>query len=186
MPTMNTNAILVGLLYGALTGIINVVFSQKSQIEAYASANPRLAAIGKLLRAIGFDPQNFWAFLTLIFAKVLPAAQRSDSPIAIREEAKAEAKALAADQADETVHIIPPSGPSSAALILVVAFSWHTQACSAAKSLPCDEAQLSAIDAGYIAETLAACRAYPDKDSCPAWPALRDKHAADLRKACPQ
>ncbi len=52
---------------------------------------------------------------------------------------------------------------------------------------PCDESKLRAVDADYVAAVATACVPdYPDKESCPAWPALRDKHREDLRKVCPQ
>jgi hypothetical protein len=52
--------------------------------------------------------------------------------------------------------------------------------------LPCDEAKLSAIDAAYVANVMAACVTYDAKESCPEWPSLRALHKADLLKACPQ
>lgn len=120
MPTVNLNAILVGVAYAALTGVFNLVLANKSQIEVWATANPRLAALFKFTRAIGFDPWALFASMTLLFAKKLPAAQRADSPVAVR--------------AEETVRIIPSRRPGPpfppAAALLLLAFVAHSQACA--------------------------------------------------------
>ncbi len=61
-----------------------------------------------------------------------------------------------------------------------------TGACDPRKP-PCDETKLRAVDTDYATAVATQClRDYPDKESCPAWPALRDKHREDLRKVCPQ
>ncbi len=91
---------------------------------------------------------------------------------------------------EDTARINPPlpqnriGRPPGFLILLVAGLAMHQQSCSAAKSLPCDESKLAAIDAAYVADTLAACRTYPDKESCPAWPALRDQHSSDLKAAC--
>ncbi len=87
-----------------LTGIINLAFAYKSQIEAWAEANPRLASLLKFTRALGFDPWNLLSSLKLFAQKKLPDAQKSDSPIAKLEQRKADAKALGIDPKD------PPGG----------------------------------------------------------------------------
>ncbi len=75
MPELNWNAMLAALAYAALTGIFNLIFANKSQINAWCEANPRLAAALKITRALGLDPQHLWAALALVVKKRLPAVQ---------------------------------------------------------------------------------------------------------------
>jgi hypothetical protein len=57
--------------------------------------------------------------------------------------------------------------------------------CPAGARPPCDEAKLRAIDADYVAKVSKAClREYPDKESCPAWPALKVEHKQRLNAEC--
>jgi hypothetical protein len=97
MPELNLNAILAALGYAALTGIFNLIFARKSQIEAWAESKPRLAALLKLTRSVGFDPWNAISALSLFFAKKLPEIQKSDSTIAKLEQRKADEKRLGGD-----------------------------------------------------------------------------------------
>lgn len=41
---------------GFVTGVANLLLSNKSQVELWAETHPKLAAAMKLLRAIGLDP----------------------------------------------------------------------------------------------------------------------------------
>lgn len=92
------------LLWGAVSGVLNLILTRKSQIEAWTSAHPTLAGWSKFLRGVGLDPWALHAWLTLLVSKKLPAAQQADSPIAKAEQRKADAKKLA----DDPVSIIPP------------------------------------------------------------------------------
>lgn len=92
------------LLWGALSGVLNLILTRKSQIEAWVNAHPTLAAWSKFLRSVGFDPWAFHAWLTLLVKKKLPEAQQANSPIAKLEQRKADAKALGVDPRD------PPGG----------------------------------------------------------------------------
>jgi len=122
MPT--TNMILSALAYALLTGFFNLLFSKKTQIEAWCAANPRLAAIGMLMRSVGFDPHNLWAFVTLFVTKKLPAIKLPDSAVVRAEVRKIAAKA----DAEERVQIIP-GGPLL--VLLFLAFAVHQQGCAA-------------------------------------------------------
>lgn len=75
MPQLDWNVILTGLLYAALTGVFNLIFAHKSQINAWAEAHPKLAALLKVTRAIGLDPQHLWAALALFVKGRLPRVQ---------------------------------------------------------------------------------------------------------------
>jgi len=143
MPELNWNVILSGLAYAALTGIFNLVLGRKSQIEAYATANPRLAAILKISRAMGFDPWNVISGLSLAFTKKLPEIQQADSKIAKLEQAKADAKKL---DPDSTVKVVP-GGPL---LMLVCAgmMGMSQQGCSGAQPSP------TCTDAAYRTQLL--------------------------------
>lgn len=125
MPTLDWNTFLAALGYAALTGIFNLIFARKSQIEAWAESRPRLAAVLKLTRSLGFDPWNALSALSLFFAKKLPQVQKSDSVIAQVEQQKASEK-LRADAGDVPVHF----GPLLVLLFLVLTL--HQQGCSAA------------------------------------------------------
>lgn len=114
MPELNWNVILTALLYAALTGILNLVLARKSQVEAWSEAHPKLAAGAKLLRAIGLDPWQIIASLSLFFRSKLPEIQKSDSTIARTEQRKADAKALGDDDRND------PPGDSPAVEVLPV------------------------------------------------------------------
>ena len=150
MPELNWNVILSALAYAALTGIFNLIFARKSQIEAWAESRPRLAALLKLSRSLGFDPWNAISALSLFFAKKLPDVQKSDSPIAKAEQRKADAKRLA----DEPVSIVPPGTPL---LVLLVAglLGLSQQACNR-DARPCSAEDLTS---GPLAAHNAQCAA---------------------------
>lgn len=98
------------MLWGAVSGVLNLMLTRKSQIEAWVNANPRLAAWSKLLRSIGFDPWALHAWATLLVKKKLPEAQQADSDIAKIEQAKAEEKAARKGPPDDpgtTISIMP-------------------------------------------------------------------------------
>lgn len=128
MPTLDWNTVLAALGYAALTGIFNLIFARKSQIEAWAESRPRLAALLKMTRSLGFDPWNALSALSLFFAKKLPQVQKSDSVIAQVEQQKASAKARADAAGDDTVHFGPPL-----LVLLVAGLCLSQQACSSWK-----------------------------------------------------
>jgi hypothetical protein len=95
-----------------LTGIINLAFGYKSQIEAWAESRPYVAGLLKTCRALGFDPWNVLSAIKLFAQKKLPDAQKADSPVARIEQRKADAKALGGppdDGAGGTGDGAPPS-----------------------------------------------------------------------------
>lgn len=69
-------ALLAVVGYGIATGALNLLLARRSQVDAWAESRPRIAAILKLLRAIGFDPWMVVQALSLFFLKRLPAASR--------------------------------------------------------------------------------------------------------------
>ncbi len=77
MPGLES--ILIAASWAVLTGLFNLIFANKSQINSWALSNPRLAAFFKLTRSIGFDPQHFWAFVTLLVKKTLPKVQLEEN-----------------------------------------------------------------------------------------------------------
>lgn len=100
------------LAWGALSGVLNLLLTRKSQIEAWVNVHPRLAAWSKLLRSIGFDPWAAHAWLTLLVKKKLPEAQQADSPIAQLEQRKADAKRLGGgDEPPTGEDPVGPAGP---------------------------------------------------------------------------
>lgn len=158
---MTTNVILSGLAYALLTGIFNAIFAHKSQINEWAAKNPRLAGVMKITRAIGLDPQHLWAAAALIVKGKLPKVQTE--PVV---------------DVDSTSRI----GPLLTLVFLATAI--HQQGC-AAKSLPCDESKLRAVDAEYLIEVGKQCLQYASAAECPALPELRAKHSRDLKAVCP-
>jgi hypothetical protein len=177
------NVLLPLILWGAISGVLNLILTRKSQIETWVNANPRLAAWSKFLRGVGFDPWAVIAWFTLLVKKKLPEAQQSDSPIARLEQRKADAKRLG----DEPVSIIPPIPPLGIFLLLGALTLLTTQSSCATLKPPCDEAKLAAIDASYIAKVSAACLPkYDRKEDCPEFEALRAEHRAELRQECGQ
>ncbi len=201
MPTIDWPVIISGLLYAALTGILNLIFARKSQIADWAEQNPRLAAVMKFTRAIGLDPWALLAAFQLAVSKKLPDAQKNID----------NSKKGPPSDPDTTVSLMPPpaslrapdrsrlhnDAPDEPAemrgdwrrtdwrLQLVFGVLLACMAgCGAASKLPCDESKLRAIDAAYLLEVGKACLSYPDAASCPAYPDLRAKHSRDLHEAC--
>lgn len=72
-----TTYLLPLLIYGAITGLANLLLSHKSQIESYAQAYPKWSGVLKMLRAVGFDPWNFVSAISLWAQKRLPDAQQN-------------------------------------------------------------------------------------------------------------
>jgi hypothetical protein len=110
-----------------LTGIINLAFGYKSQIEAWAESKPRIAGLLKLSRSLGFDPWNALAALLLIAKKKLPDAQKADSAVAKVEQRKADRRRLGL--------VDPPPMPllmlMCFAVLLLLGCSREPQPCSA-------------------------------------------------------
>jgi len=51
---------------------------------------------------------------------------------------------------------------------------------------PCDESKLRAADERYVERVLTVCLPkYPNKESCPEWPALKAEHSRELKEICP-
>lgn len=161
------------LLWGALSGVLNLILTRKSQIETWVNAHPRLAAWSKLLRSIGFDPWAAHAWLTLLGKKRLPEAQQADSPIAKLERRKADDKRLG------PTSIIPPTMLLMLCLVLLVG-------CDPRKP-PCDESKLRAVDLRFVERVTATCLPKYDRaEDCPEYPALKAQHRAELRQECLQ
>lgn len=93
-------AVLPLILWGAVSGVLNLMLTRKSQIEAWVSAHPTLAAWSKFLRSVGFDPWALHAWATLLVKKKLPEAQQADSAVARIEQRKADMKRLGVDKDD--------------------------------------------------------------------------------------
>jgi hypothetical protein len=53
-------------------GLIALVTSRRSQIDAWASAHPRVAGVMKLMRGLGLDPYLLIQGLSLLIRKRLP------------------------------------------------------------------------------------------------------------------
>jgi hypothetical protein len=53
-------------------GLLSLLVSQKSQVDAWAEKNPRVAGFMKLLRSLGIDPWLLVQSLSLIFRSKLP------------------------------------------------------------------------------------------------------------------
>ena len=157
-----------------LTGIINLAFAYKSQIEAWAESNPRLASMLKLSRAIGFDPWNFLSSLKLFAQKKLPDAQKADSPIGKFEQRKADLKRLGVQNDDDPPtgeqpvgrmfpdepEKIPPSLPG-VRLSSFIAIGWMLTGCGAFASQakdPCSEVSWATVSAGCEARIERECR----------------------------
>lgn len=76
MPTIDLKHYGLLLAYAVLTAVINLVFSKRSQIDEWCEANPKLAAVAKLFRAIGVDPWMLAQSAVLFFTSKLPGYQK--------------------------------------------------------------------------------------------------------------
>jgi hypothetical protein len=56
-----------------VAGVFSLILSRRSQIDAWAESNPRIAGVMKLLRGMGIDPWLVVQGLMLIVTKRLPA-----------------------------------------------------------------------------------------------------------------
>lgn len=56
-----------------LLGALSLVASRKSQVDAWAESNPRVAGVMKLFRSLGVDPWMLLQSLSLIVRGRLPA-----------------------------------------------------------------------------------------------------------------
>jgi hypothetical protein len=180
MPEFDSLQSLLGyllplILWGALTGILNLAFTYKSQIEAWVEANPRLAAWAKLSRSVGFDPWAFRAWLLLLIKKRLPDAQKANSAIAKNEQRKADAKRLGPPSGgsgagpsvpfDVEGEKTPPSLPG-ARLVGLALCALLLVGC-ARMADPCSEVSLATVQAGCEVRVEAECKA-GDK-TCPVY-----------------
>jgi hypothetical protein len=58
-----------------VAGLFSLLMSKRSQIDAWAESNPRVAGVMKLLRGLGVDPWLIAQGVMLIVAKRLPATK---------------------------------------------------------------------------------------------------------------
>lgn len=58
-----------------LLGALSLLVSKKSQVDAWAESNPRVAGVMKLFRSLGIDPWMLLQSLSLIVRGKLPAAK---------------------------------------------------------------------------------------------------------------
>jgi hypothetical protein len=61
-------------------GLVSLLLAKRSQIDAWAESNPRLAGTLKLLRALGLDPWMALQSLSLIVRGKLPAKPDAKDP----------------------------------------------------------------------------------------------------------
>ena len=59
-------------LFFIVSALLNLLLSKKTQIDAWAEAQPRLAGILKIGRAIGFDPWGILQGWSLLITGKLP------------------------------------------------------------------------------------------------------------------
>lgn len=99
MPDLNINVLLTFAAYAVITGLLNLLLSERSRVDAWAEAHPKVAALLKLLRGLGLDPWHLIAAALLFFKGKLPSPKPpkddKDPP----------------DDGDATVRIIPPPTP---------------------------------------------------------------------------
>jgi len=161
---LDINTLLAAFAYAVLTGVFNLIFANKSQINEWAAANPRLAGLLKITRALGLDPQHLWAAGALIVKGRLPKVQTD--PVA--------------EKTDDTVRIIP-GGPLL--VLLFLAFAVHQQGCAAPLPIApdvCSKVSLGTIVAGCDAR---ANECVPGDTTCPLY--LECKRAIKTWKDCP-
>ena len=70
---------LVLLAWAALSGLLNLLVSEKSRIDEWSEKRPRLAAMLHLIRGLGIDPWMLLSALSLLVKKQLPSAVKKDS-----------------------------------------------------------------------------------------------------------
>jgi hypothetical protein len=98
------------LLY-LVSGIVSLILANKSQIDGWANANPRLAGILKLMRGLGLDPWLLLQSLSLLILGRLPQKPPQDPPAPPTDEKPV-----------GRVQLIPPRvPPGSAAMIALFA-----------------------------------------------------------------
>lgn len=163
-----------------LTGIINLAFGYRSQIEAWAESKPRIAGFLKMSRSLGFDPWNALAAVKLWLQKKLPDAQKADSPVARVEQRKADAKRVEAMNA----------GPLLV-MVFAVAVLRVLPACSSAPGLeprypgdPCTPDAHTKAKRAYQADVALQCATYDVLDECPFYPKLKADFERKVDEGC--
>lgn len=64
------------LLWNGALGLLNLLLTQRSRIDAWAEAHPKRAAVMKAMRGLGWDPWHLVAAVTLWVKKRLPEGTR--------------------------------------------------------------------------------------------------------------
>lgn len=64
------------LLWNGALGLLNLLLTQRSRIDAWAEAHPKRAAVMKAMRGLGWDPWHLVAAATLWVKRRLPDGTR--------------------------------------------------------------------------------------------------------------
>lgn len=72
MPELNINVLLTFAAYAVITGLLNLLLSERSRVDAWAEAHPRVAGLLKILRGLGLDPWHLVAAASLFAKGKLP------------------------------------------------------------------------------------------------------------------
>lgn len=118
--------------YAVASFLLSLLIARRSQVDAWAESNPRIAGAMKILRGTGIDPWLIAQGLTLVVAGRLPKWLRPPAP---------------ESTGDRPTPTDPPRRPPAGLIgLLLIALG----SCSAAppQGPPCDQATL----AGIVAE----------------------------------
>lgn len=79
MNDLNLNVLLTFAAYAVITGLLNLLLSERSRVDAWAESKPKLAAALKVLRAIGLDPWHLVSAVSLFFKGKLPQPKEPEA-----------------------------------------------------------------------------------------------------------
>lgn len=171
------------LIYGFITGAANLALSYRSQIETWAEANPRAAALQKLLRAIGLDPWNLVSAVSLWAKKRLPDAQQNGTKaVAALVEKEASMSPPPSDDDDTPRFPGPPAAPVIG-LLLFVLLAAHSTACGGRQGGACDPTDAVRITEKYRASMSVQCKGYSFAE-CPYRTELETQRDKELEASC--
>jgi hypothetical protein len=172
-------------------GLLSLLVSQKSQIDAWAEKNPRAAGFMKLLRSLGIDPWLLVQSLSLIVrgklpvklqaAQIVAAAGTRITPEVLQEVAK-QSSPPPPDDDPPTPRDGRPLPPAAIALLFAGSLALNQTACAGEQARPTlaelekacpSAARVMTIDCPALA--LRMCPDAPTLDECDARVALEDE-----------
>jgi hypothetical protein len=132
------------LLY-LVSGIVSLILANKSQIDGWANANPRLAGILKLMRGMGLDPWLVFQSLSLLILKRLPQKPPQDPPAPPNDQSP-----VGLGGSGGRLEIMPPRVPPGSAAMVALFVLCLVLGCSSSAPPPKPSSSLPPDDPCHL------------------------------------